>query len=288
MRLRRELRNPRAVAPIVAVLLAVIWASCAGAVPCPEMVFFRVGDQSAVMGWTMGIDEHEIEDFGGYRLWKREVWLDPDADPDSNEDPSWESFSLVREYVLDEDNPYASGYWIFPAFWDEDPVCVEWIGTECDSFVQGVRRDSAAIFQNVFPYEFAVTAFSASNPQAVNDACILSTRTGIVYPRVGTRDDLSAVRCIPNPYRASADWEYGGQRRVAFIGLPEKAKIRIYTIAADLVQTIKHNNAESGLEDLAFWDLTNENGDEVAPGVYIYHIESDGLGSIEGKVMIIK
>ncbi len=288
MRLRRELRNPRVVAPIVAVLLAVIWASCAGAVPCPDVVFFRIGDQSAVMGWTMGVAEHEIEDFGGYRLWKREVWLDPDADPYSDEEPSWESFSLVREYVLDEDDPDAAGYWIFPAFWDEDPVCVEWNGAECDSFVQGVRRDSAAIFQNVFPYEFAVTAFSASDPEAVNDTCVIITRTGIIYPRVGTRDDLSDVRCIPNPYRASADWEYGGQRRVAFIGLPETAKIRIYTVAADLVRTIDHDNAKSGLEDLAFWDLKNQDKQEVAPGVYIYLVESAGLGSIEGKVMIIK
>ena len=284
MRLRRELRNPRAVAPIVAVLLAVIWASCAGAVPCPETVFFRVGDQSAVMGWTMGVDEHEIEDFGGYRLWKRDVWMNPVVDTLV----PWQSYSLVREYVLDEDIPGGVTNWTFPAFWDEDPVCVEWNGAECDSFVQGVRRDSAAIFQNVFPYEFAVTAFSASNPAAVDTTCIAITSTGIIYPRVGARDDLSAVRCIPNPYRASADWEYGGQRRVAFIGLPETATIRIYTVAADLVETIDHDNAKSGLEDLAFWDLKNKEGQEVAPGVYIYHIESAGLGSIEGKVMIIK
>jgi len=285
MRLRRELRNPRAVAPIVAVLLAVIWASCAGAIPCPEVVFFRVGDQSVAMGWTMGIDEHEIEDFGGYRVWKREVWLAPDASP--------ESFSLVREYVLDEDNPYAAGYWIFPAFWDEDPVCVEWNGGECDSLVQGVRRDSAMTFQNAFPYEFAVTAFSASDPLVVDTTCIRTTTAEIdsmtgsdyVYPRVGTRGDLSAVRCIPNPYRASADWEYGGQRRVVFIGLPEKATIRIYTVAADLVRTLIHKDAESDIEP---WDLKNANNEEVAPGVYMFHVESDGMGSMEGKVMIIK
>ena len=286
MRLRRELRNPRAVAPIVAVLLAVIWASCAGAVPCPEMIFFRVGDQSAVMGWTMGVDEHEVEDFGGYRLWMREVWMDPDV---SAEEP-WLSFSLIREYVLDEDDPYAAGYWTFPAFWDEDPVCVEWVGAECDSFVGGVRRDSTAVFSNAFPYEFVVTTFSASDPRANNAECFDPSRTtGVVYPRVGTRDDLSNVRCIPNPYRASADWEYGGQRRVAFIGLPERATIRIYTIAADLVVTLEHGDKPEDIDsDIEFWDLKNEDDDEVAPGVYMFHVESDGMGSMEGKVMIIK
>ena len=205
------------------------------------------------------IDEHEVADFGGYRVWMREVWKNPD--------PSPESFSLVREYVLDEDDPEAAGYWIFGPYYE-----------------QPTRADSAAIFQNAFPYEFAVTAFSAADPQAVNYACIDSTRTGVIYPRVGTRGDLKAVRCIPNPYRASADWEYGGQRRVTFIGLPERATIRIYTVSADHVRTLEHADAES---DLEFWDLKNSDGDEVAPGVYMYQIVS-GSDSIEGKVMIIK
>ncbi len=282
MRLRRKLRNPWAVAPIVAVLLAVVWASCAGQVPCPDRVFFRVGDKFAVMGWTMGQAEHEIDDFGGYRLWMREVWQNPVVDTLQ----PWESFSLVREYVLNEDDSNAAGYWHFPAFHNEEPVCVEWIGTECDSFVTGVRRDSALMFQNAFPYEFVVTTFSASDPQANNKACFRPARTtGIVYPRVGTRSDLAAVRCIPNPYRAEADWEHGGQRRVVFIGLPETATIRIYTVAADIVRTLEHNDAESDIEP---WDLKNDAGDEVAPGVYIFQVESEGLGSKDGKVMIIK
>jgi len=264
MRLRRKLRNPWAVAPIVAVLLTVVWASCAGAVPCPERVFFRVGDKFAAIGWTMGQDEHEIEDFGGYRLWMREVWRNPDVNPD---DP-WLSFSLVREYVLDEDDPNAAGYWPFDEYW-----------------AQPTRPDSAVMFNNAFPYEFAVTAFSASDPQAINGACFDSTKTGVVYPRVGTRDNLAFVRCIPNPYRAAADWEFGGQRRVVFIGLPEKAEIRIYTVAADLVRTLIHEDAESDIEP---WDLKNDAGEEIAPGVYIFQVESEGLGSKDGKVMIIK
>jgi hypothetical protein len=101
---------------------------------------------------------------------------------------------------------------------------------------------------------------------------------------VGTRGDLKAVRCIPNPYRGAADWEYGGQRRVTFIGLPEQATIRIYTVAADHVRTLDHADAAS---DIEFWDLRNSDGEDVAPGVYMYQVESQGE-TIEGKVMIIK
>jgi len=294
MRLRRELRDPWVVAPVIAAVLVAVLASSAAAVARPDLVFFRIGDKFAVIGWGMENTDQELPpfldpddcpegvecDFGGYRLWVREVWLQPD--------PSPESFSLVREYVLGENSQGAPGYWPFEGFWQEEPVCVEQDPVEPDSCLtwrEGVRRDSAEIFQNAFPYEFSVTAFSTNDPQAVDYEGIEANRTGVLYPRVGTRDDLAAVRCIPNPYRAAADWEYGGQRRVTFIGLPEKATIRIYTVAAAHVRTLIHEDAES---DLEFWDLKNAGGEDIAPGVYIFQVESAGMASKDGKVMIIK
>ncbi len=299
MRLRRKLRNPWTVAPIAAVLVAVL-ASSAAAVDPPDLVFFRVGDKSAVIGWGMESADQELPppppdetcpegvdcDFGGYRLWMREVWRQPDPDPLSG------SFSLIHEYVRREENEEAAGYWSFrKQFWEEEPVCVEWHSVEpdlCLTWREGVRRDSSEMLQNLqnaFPYEFSVSAFSAADPSAINYEQIHANRTGVVYPRVGTRGNLESVRCIPNPYRAAADWEYGGQRRVVFIGLPERAKIRIYTVAADLVRTLIHEDDESDIEP---WDLKNDAGVEVAPGVYIFQVEAEGLGSKDGKVMIIK
>ncbi len=277
MRLRRKLRNPWMVAPIAAVILAIAWACVAAALDCPEVIVNRVGNKFVFIGWKMPESEYDVEDFGGYRLWMREVWKGGE-------------FSLVREYVLGEDNPAAAGYWHFPEWYEEAWVCtlvvLDSAGEDsCAAWVRGVRRDSASIFQNAFPYQFSVTAFSASDPQAVNYDCREDNLTEIVYPRVGTSNNLLSVRVIPNPYRAEADWEYGGQRRVVFIGLPERAKIRIYTVAADLVRTLIHEDDESDIEP---WDLKNDAGEEVAPGVYVFLVESEGLGSIEGKVMIIK
>ena len=255
MRLRRELRNARLLAPVAAVLIVISLAAVASAFDCPEISFFRVGDKFASIGWTMNQDERDIEDFGGYRLWMREVWKS-------------EEFSLVREFVLDEDDPQAAGYWPFPEYWQ-----------------QPVRADSGDIFQNAFPYEFSVTAFRASDPNAVDYECLEANRTGIVYPRVGTRTTLAGIQCIPNPYRASADWEYGGQRRVMFVGLPEKATIRIFTVSASHVRTLIHDDPESDLEP---WDLRNDDGEDIAPGVYFFHVDAGELGTTEGKVMIIK
>jgi hypothetical protein len=291
MRVRRELRNPWVVVPIVVVLLAVVWTSHAGAVDKPDVVFSRVGDKFAIMGWGMQTADQErppsLEcpecDFGGYRLWMREVWKHPDDSP--------ENFSLVREYIYGQQIPGATNNWIFPAFWaPEARYCEEWGVTPagadtCVDVREGVRRDSAIMFQNAFPYQFSVSAISASDPQAINYSQIEANKTDIVYPRVGVQNNLDSVRCIPNPYRASADWEYGGQKRVTFIGLPRAATIRIYTVAADHVRTLEHNDDESDMES---WDLRNSDGDEVAPGVYIYHVEAPGIGSKESKVMIIK
>jgi hypothetical protein len=279
MGLRRELRNPRVVAPIIAVVLTVAWASFSAALECPEVILLRLGDKFAFMGWTMHENEYDVEDFGGYQLWMREAW-------------KGDEFTLVRKYELGQDNPNAAGYWIFPEFYEEALVCTLWLEDYPDSCahdpIEGVRRDSAAIFQNAFPYEFSVTAFSESDPDAIDYECLEANRTGIVYPRVGPRSDLSSVRCLPNPYRASADWEYGGQRRVVFVGLPDEATIRIYTTSLDHVITLKHPEVSGEELDQRSWNLTNEDGDEVAPGVYLYQVDAGSLGSIEGKVMIIK
>lgn len=273
MGLRRELRNPWVIAPILAVVLGLFAASAAVALECPDVITTRIGDKFAYIAWTMHENEYEIDDFGGYRVWMREAW-------------KGDEFSLVREYKLGEDNPNAAGFWHFPEFFEEVPVCTLWVEGECaHEPLIGVRRDSAEIFQNAFPYEFSVTAFTESDPQAVDYECRDANRTGIVYPRVGTRDRLGFVQCIPNPYRASADWEYGGQRRVTFVGLPAEATIRIYTTSLSLVRTLTHDDPEN---DIEFWDLRNSDGEEVAPGVYVYQVDAGELGTSEGKVMIIK
>ncbi|MBD3366900.1 MAG: hypothetical protein GF405_01845 [Candidatus Eisenbacteria bacterium] len=246
------LRRVLFVAAVLALML--FWATAASGL-CPRVDFVRVSDRSIAMGWTMDESEAEIEDFGGYRVWFREVW-------ESDE------FSLLSEYEFGEEDPDAASYWPFDPYYE-----------------QPVRSDSAAIFQNAFPYELSVTAFTASNPDSNDAECLEANRTGIIYPRVGVQDGLEEIECIPNPYRSSADWEYGGQRRVTFVGLPSRATIMIYTVALDHVRTLEHDDPGS---DQEFWDLKSKDGDEVAPGVYLWHVEAEGLGTTDGRVMIIK
>ncbi|MCF8307002.1 MAG: hypothetical protein K9G57_15320 [Ignavibacteriales bacterium] len=105
--------------------------------------------------------------------------------------------------------------------------------------------------------------------------------------------ELENVKVVPNPYIASASWEARnlnqtgrGERRIDFINLPAECTIRIYTVAGQLVKTLQKNS--SPFDGSLSWNLVTEDGMDVAYGLYIYHIESPGVGEHIGKFAIIK
>ena len=106
-----------------------------------------------------------------------------------------------------------------------------------------------------------------------------------------TASDLENIRVVPNPYVVSSPYEvgkYGVQKEVQFHHLPPKAIIRIYNVAGDLVRVINHEGGS-----IARWNLQSYNEQEVAFGVYIYHIEGFDetgrkIGEVIGKFALIK
>ncbi|MFQ6606111.1 MAG: hypothetical protein ACE5DP_00435 [Fidelibacterota bacterium] len=108
-------------------------------------------------------------------------------------------------------------------------------------------------------------------------------------------DDLSRIAVVPNPYVAASSFEtpppqvftYGrGERRVDFIHLPQECTIRIYTMAGEHVRTLKHSSTLfDGTES---WNLLSKDGHEIAPGIYLYHVETDQGKEVIGHFAIIK
>lgn len=104
---------------------------------------------------------------------------------------------------------------------------------------------------------------------------------------------LDKIDVVPNPYVVTASWEprspfrFGrGERRIYFVNLPPKCTIRIYTLRGYLVDTIEHNSTiDDGAEP---WDLTSKDGQDIAFGVYFYHVEAPGIGTKIGKFAVIK
>ena len=97
---------------------------------------------------------------------------------------------------------------------------------------------------------------------------------------------------VPNPYVEAASFEPSrfnvtgrGERRIEFRGLPSSCTIRIYTVRGDLVQTLRH---AASFEGFVAWNLRTRDNLEVAPGLYVFHVDAPGIGTHVGKFAIIK
>ncbi len=104
--------------------------------------------------------------------------------------------------------------------------------------------------------------------------------------------DIKKVAVVPNPYVGADSWEPAttsvgrGNRLIYFIHLPSKCTIRIYTMSAQLVQTLYHDsNIDNGQEP---WNLVSRDGMNIAYGIYVFHIDAPGVGSFIGKFAIMK
>jgi len=104
--------------------------------------------------------------------------------------------------------------------------------------------------------------------------------------------DASNIGVVPNPYKVQSGFKESEHlRQIRFTNLPEKCAIKIYTLAGEHVSTIHHENAESGN---AWWDMRTVNNQEIAPGLYLFHVEQlsdDGekvLGEHIGKFAVVR
>ncbi len=127
-------------------------------------------------------------------------------------------------------------------------------------------------------------------PYSNSDAFTFTTSQQTIDQQLA-KQQFKEPYVVPNPYIGQASFEPQrfavsgrGERRIEFRGLPESCVIRIYTVTGDLVQTINHN----GLQGFEPWDLRSRDNLSVAPGLYIYHVDSPGIGTYIGKFAIVK
>jgi hypothetical protein len=98
------------------------------------------------------------------------------------------------------------------------------------------------------------------------------------------RVDMKKIRVVPDPYIVHAVWETDKfVRKLEFVNLPELCTVRIYSLSGDLVNTLNHTNG-TGTES---WNLLSESGLGIAPGVYLYHVEST-YGNRIGRFAVVK
>ena len=120
---------------------------------------------------------------------------------------------------------------------------------------------------------------------AVDSTDKLTTPWGDVK---NTNDDLPGVRSLslgqnyPNPSNPETWIPF-------YLSEPEHVKIRIYSLRGDLVRTLdlgeKLPGAYLSKDKAAYWDGTNEEGEEVASGTYFYTIRAGEF--VDSRKMIV-
>jgi hypothetical protein len=99
-------------------------------------------------------------------------------------------------------------------------------------------------------------------------------------------NDLSKAIVYPNPYKPGTGGQFDRSDGVMFSNLTQKAKIKIYTIAGDFVTEINKDNMDNKI----LWNVTNDGGNKLTSGVYIYIITNPDKAKdkAKGKIGIIK
>jgi hypothetical protein len=100
------------------------------------------------------------------------------------------------------------------------------------------------------------------------------TAPGIFSSKSLAKEDVQKINVFPNPYYAGSTQEASKHETfVKFNHLPQRAVIRIFNLAGQLVRTI-HKNSSDQFE---IWDLQNDHGLPASSGVFIVYIDMPDL-----------
>jgi len=134
---------------------------------------------------------------------------------------------------------------------------------------------------------------SSLRPFNHNDE-ITFTMKAAEIDKVLAGNELDKIKVVPNPYIVTNESESRllstqlsgrGERKVRFTHVPPNSTISIYTVRGERVRTLSHDNLYVG--DV-YWNLRTDENLDVAYGVYVYVVETQGVGTKVGKLALIK
>lgn len=142
----------------------------------------------------------------------------------------------------------------------------------------------------VLPSQGDIYSVKTTKPFADGDMYTFTTKA-VRFDAPTAQSALDRIYVVPNPYVAYSTLETPstiptsrGDRRLQFRNLPPQCTIRIYNLVGELVNTIVKNDNNS----FADWDLLSYEGQRIAYGIYLYHVDVPGVGSKIGRFGVIK
>lgn len=133
--------------------------------------------------------------------------------------------------------------------------------------------------------EGTIIRFVTNKPNLPGDIFEFTSHVPGSVDGTAIAETVDDVHPVPNPYYNVSALELDQFRRqLKFVNLPAATTtIRIFNLAGDLVRTLIKD--DPGSAEIT-WDILTENGLPLASGLYIYHVEAEGLGTKVGKVAV--
>lgn len=128
------------------------------------------------------------------------------------------------------------------------------------------------------PYKTNYSTYGSSTPQN-NNYPMYNFTTDDIMTETGNLDAatsaLDLINVVPNPYYGFSLYEENQlDNRVKITNLPEKCTVSIYTINGVLVRQYSKDEVRTSVD----WDLKNYAGIPISSGVYIIHVNAEGVG----------
>jgi hypothetical protein len=142
----------------------------------------------------------------------------------------------------------------------------------------------------IYPAQGNVFQLQTNRPFVASDRYAF-TSNAVRFDAAAAKSQLENIYVVPNPYVVYSNLESPGasairrgELKLQFRNLPTRCTIRIYTMVGELVDVIdKDDNT-----NFAEWDILSYEGQRLAYGVYIYHVDVPGVGDKIGRFALIK
>lgn len=123
-----------------------------------------------------------------------------------------------------------------------------------------------------YPISIVVTGVQAQNGAPINE------EAGNVATFLSTGGDLNEVFVYPNPVRPNEIFE--GLR---FAQLPPQAEIRVFSVSGLHIRNLTESNGDGGLT----WDMTDNRGQRIRPGKYLFYVTTPEGETFVGKFAVL-
>ena len=267
--------------------------------PSPNM-YLDVDSKKVTLYWQNNAERFldpisQEADFEGYRLYGSR----------KTDNQSLGEFTLLKEVDINNEIGYNTSFssvQIVNEFGETDSVYIE-------GNYYHYKFENLNVKDGWLNY-YSITAYDQGDPEAnlgSLESSLFANRS-YVYPGKSAASENNwegDPTVYPNPYRGQASWDDNSSRgkMIWFRNLPEKAEIRIFSLAGDLVDIIEHdqsyngkdiNNIDSKKSPIMSggehaWDMITMYDQATASGLYLFTVENQFSGEIkEGKFLLIK